>query len=168
MNISPTKKQQIISDIKEVHTGISNRCALNLSFRHGDPLHCQWSSEEEEYLLPKLVSEGLKPVGSIASEDMEVLEAIYIPDSCNKKIVKNRWGMYVLYFWKGVSSFDRHPFLIEMFADELCERHTTGGLYGYSEPKSDINSDMYFQYEINAIGIYNDIVTDPSQTTIHT
>lgn len=74
---------------------LDDKTSLNLSFRCGDNLHCQWSGEEEIIMLPYLVSIGDKPVATIASKDKSSLENITIPENCDSKIILNRWNMWV-------------------------------------------------------------------------
>jgi hypothetical protein len=71
---------------------------LNLSFRHGDPLHSQWTDYEEYLILPILVSNGFKKVSTIASKNKNKnsFNNIIIPNNCDSLIIKNRWNMWIL------------------------------------------------------------------------
>jgi hypothetical protein len=55
--------------IKEysIYKNLDDVTLLNLSFRSGDELHCQWTRDEENLLLPILVSYGNKPVSTIGN-----------------------------------------------------------------------------------------------------
>jgi hypothetical protein len=69
---------------------------LNLSFRNGDKLHSQWTDNEENLILPILVSNGYKPVSTIASSKKNSVNNIIIPNNCDSLIIKNRWNMWIL------------------------------------------------------------------------
>lgn len=69
---------------------------LNLSFRLGDDLHCQWTDDEEDLILPILVSYGYKPVSTIASNKKNKFNNIIIPNNCNSLIIKNQWNIWIL------------------------------------------------------------------------
>ena len=68
---------------------------LNLSFRLGDDLHCQWTDAEENLILPILVSYGYKPVSTIANINKTYFNNIIIPNNCDTLIIKNRWNMWI-------------------------------------------------------------------------
>jgi hypothetical protein len=48
----------------------SDRTLLNLSFRCGDELHCQWTAKEEAHMYPFLVHTGAKPVASLVVQNL--------------------------------------------------------------------------------------------------
>lgn len=75
---------------------LDNISLLNLSFRLGDNLHCQWTDDEENLILPILVSYGYKPVATIASKKKNNFKNIIIPYNCDSLIIKNRWNMWML------------------------------------------------------------------------
>lgn len=127
------KANKVRADMKKCHPGKCSTCSFNLSFRYGDALHSQWTFEEETLLLPYLVSSGLKPVATIASENIEklfeieaFLEATY--PGLNVRIKKNRWNMYVLTMFKKHISEQR----LYNLNNEFLTFKEMGLLYGYS------------------------------------
>jgi len=123
--LSNMRKSHIYKDSK-----IDDIHLLNLSFRSGDDLHCQWTQSEEEYLLPILVSIGHKPVGSICNKKKKPLENIAknIPQNCSYSIIQNRWTMWVLLIYlKDTFSKDE----LESLVNETNSWEKRGYMYGY-------------------------------------
>jgi len=101
---------------------------LNLSFRLGDDLHCQWTDDEEEVILPILVSNGIKPVSTIANIKKNYLNNIIIPNNCDSLIIKNRWNMWVLVIYlKNSFSYNE----LEELVNENNSLSKRGFMLGY-------------------------------------
>ena len=54
---------------------------------NGDNLHSQWTDNEEKLILPILVSNGYKPVSTIASSKKNSFNNIIIPNNCDSLIM---------------------------------------------------------------------------------
>jgi hypothetical protein len=103
---------------------------LNLSFRLGDYLHCQWTNDEEELILPILVSNGIKPVSTIANKKKNYLNNIIIPSNCDKLIIKNRWNMWILVIYlKNSFSYNE----LEELVNETNSFTKRGLMLGYGD-----------------------------------
>jgi len=101
---------------------------LNLSFRHGDLLHSQWTDNEEHIILPILVSYGYKKVSTIASSKKNNLNHIIIPNNCDSLIIKNRWNMWILIiFLKNSFSYNE----LEELVNETNSFSKRGYMLGY-------------------------------------
>ena len=101
---------------------------LNLSFRHGDPLHSQWTDFEENLILPILVSNGFKKVSTIASINKNSFNNIIIPNNCHSLIIKNRWNMWVLIIYlKNSFSYNE----LEDLVNETNSFSKRGFMLGY-------------------------------------
>ena len=127
------KANKIRADMKKCHPSKCSTCSFNFSFRYGDPLHSQWTFEEETLLLPYLVSEGLKPVATIASRNIENLFEIETHlksthPALNVRVNKNRWGSYILTMFKGDITEKR----LYNLNNEFLGFKEMGLLYGYS------------------------------------
>ena len=103
---------------------------LNLSFRQGDDLHCQWEDNEEELILPILVSNGIKPVATIANKKKSYLTNIIVPNNCNSLIIKNRWNMWILAIYLK-NSFSNNE--LEELINETNSFTKRGYMLGYGE-----------------------------------
>ena len=103
---------------------------LNLSFRLGDDLHCQWTDEEENLILPILVSNGIKPVGTIANRQKDYLNNIIIPNNCDSLIIKNRWNIWILVIYlKNSFSYNE----LNELVNETNSFNKRGMMLGYGE-----------------------------------
>ena len=103
---------------------------LNLSFRLGDDLHCQWTDEEENLILPILVSNGIKPVGTIANRQKYYFNNIIIPNNCDSLIIKNRWNIWVLVIYlKNSFSYNE----LDELVNETNSFTKRGMMLGYGE-----------------------------------
>lgn len=122
------KQAKIISDMRDIHGDQPNHILLNWSFRSGDPEHCQWTSYEEEKLLPLLVSEGTKPVCEFAHKRRRDLNHIKIPFNCGHIFVKNRWNMWCLMIYNPTMTNEAE---MKLLADEYLPYRRIGYLYGY-------------------------------------
>jgi hypothetical protein len=101
---------------------------LNLSFRHGDPLHSQWTDYEENLILPILVSNGFKKVSTIASKNKNSFNNIIIPNNCDSLIIKNRWNMWILIIYlKNSFSYNE----LEELVNETNSFSKRGYMLGY-------------------------------------
>jgi hypothetical protein len=103
---------------------------LNLSFRLGDDLHCQWTDDEENLILPVLVSNNIKPIGTIANRRKDYFNNIIIPSNCDSLIIKNRWNMWVLVIYlKNLFSYNE----LEELVNETNSFSKRGSMLGYGE-----------------------------------
>ena len=109
---------------------LDDKTLLNLSFRQGDKLHSQWTCEEEEQILPILVSNGYKPSASIANFDKKYLEQIILPYNCDGIIIKNRWNIWLLIIFLS-NSFTYNE--LEELANETNSFNKRGYMLGYGE-----------------------------------
>lgn len=125
LNMKNTKLKQY-----SLYKELDDKTLLNLSFRLGDKLHCQWASEEEELLLPILVSNGYKPTASISNLNKKYLEKIIIPYNCDRIIIKNRWNIWLLIIFL-TNSFTYNE-LVEL-ANETNLFNKRGYMLGYGE-----------------------------------
>jgi hypothetical protein len=103
---------------------------LNLSFRHGDFLHSQWTDYEENLILPILVSNGYKKVCTIACSKKYNLNNIIIPNNCDSLIIKNKWNMWVLIIYL------KNSFLyneLEELVNETNSFSKRGYMLGYGD-----------------------------------
>ncbi len=101
---------------------------LNLSFRHGDSLHSQWTDYEEYLILPILVSNGFKKVSTIASKNKNSFNNIIIPNNCDSLIIKNRWNMWILIIYlKNSFSYNE----LEELVNETNSFSKRGYMLGY-------------------------------------
>ena len=101
---------------------------LNLSFRHGDSLHSQWTDYEEYLILPILVSNGFKKVSTIASKNKNSFNNIIIPNNCDSLIIKNRWNMWILIIYLN-NSFSYNE--LEELVNETNSFSKRGFMLGY-------------------------------------
>ena len=109
---------------------LDERALLNLSFRLGDDLHCQWTDDEENLILPILVSNNIKPVGTIANRRKDYFNNIIIPSNCDSLIIKNRWKIWVLVIYL------KNSFLyneLEELVNETNSFSKRGSMLGYGE-----------------------------------
>ncbi len=95
LSVISNMKNNNIKDYS-LYKSLDDITLLNLSFRHGDPLHSQWTDFEEYLILPILVSYGFKKVSTIASINKNSFYNIIIPNNCHSLIIKNRWNMWIL------------------------------------------------------------------------
>jgi len=103
---------------------------LNLSFRQGDDLHCQWTDDEEKLILPVLVSNGIKPVCTIANRRKYYFNNIIIPSNCDSLIIKNRWKIWILVIYlKNSFSYNE----LEELVNETNSLNKRGSMLGYGE-----------------------------------
>ena len=103
---------------------------LNLSFRNGDDLHSQWTDNEEKLILPILVSNGYKPVSTIASIKKNSFNNIIIPNNCDSLIIKNRWNMWILVIYLK-KSFTYNE--LEELVNETNSYTKRGYMLGYGD-----------------------------------
>ena len=109
---------------------LDERSLLNLSFRLGDDLHCQWTDDEEKLILPILVSNGIKPVGTIANRQKYYFNNIIIPSNCDSLIIKNRWNIWVLVIYlKNSFSYNE----LNELVNETNSFNKRGMMLGYGE-----------------------------------
>ena len=143
----------------------SDRTILNLSFRNGDELHSQWTSNDEAYILPFLVHTGSKPVATIVvqknTEKYAKQLCYQVQQLCkvqhwhrvHTKIVLNRWNVYeVVLFQRSSSSNDITNRVgsisdsdIDGVANETVSFEIMGKFYGY-------NDDIYNEFTRNIEG----------------
>jgi hypothetical protein len=111
-----------------LYNSLDDITLLNLSFRHGDPLHSQWTDFEEYLILPILVSYGFKPVSTIASKNKYSFNNIIIPNNCHSLIIKNRWNMWILIIYLN-NSFSYYE--LEQLVNETNSFSKRGFMLGY-------------------------------------
>ena len=108
---------------------LDDRTLLNLSFRNGDALHCLWTSDEENMILPYLVSIGKKPIAGIVIGKSNH-HNIIIPSNCKSYVMKNRWGVHMIYIYRKDSPFTVCD--IRDLANEENDWTVRGDMYGYN------------------------------------
>ncbi len=140
----------------------SDRTLLNLSFRCGDELHCQWTANEEAHMYPFLVHTGAKPVATLVvqnlvdpwvrkhctEKDAEIL-CDQIRQLCDvhrwhrvrTKVVLNPWGVLVVVFFQRSSNESDITNGVGSISDsdldgvlnETLSREDMGKFYGYND-----------------------------------
>ena len=113
-----------------LYKNLDDAVLLNLSFRLGDDLHCQWTDNEEKLILPILVSNGIKPVATIANKKKSYFTNIIIPNNCSSLIIKNRWNMWILTIYLK-DSFTYNE--LEKLVNETNSLNKRGIMLGYGE-----------------------------------
>jgi len=127
LSVISNMKNNNIKDYS-LYKSLDDITLLNLSFRHGDSLHSQWTDSEEYLILPILVSYGFKKVSTIASINKYSFNNIIIPNNCHSLIIKNRWNMWILIIYlKNSFSYNE----LEDLVNETNSFSKRGFMLGY-------------------------------------
>ena len=131
----------------------SDRTLLNLSFRQGDELHSQWTSNEEAYILPFLVHTGAKPLACVVVQKNTKHHANQLCrkvqklckdmnwNKVNTKVILNAWNVYVIVLFQhnsnnslitnNVGSISNN--IIYNIVNETASWNIMGKFYGYND-----------------------------------